>query len=265
MTHRPPFRPTNKATPKGRDWWTFEALADKNGADIAIMDTIGAWGVAAAPLVEAIGQLEPESTINLHICSPGGDVFEGNEIFNALNAHKGQINVTIGALCASIATMIACVGDTVTMAKNGLYMIHNVSGYTYGDAKAHRRNADVIDKLSKGIIDVYAGKSHQPPDVLETMMAEETWMTSEEAVDKGFVDSGDEDEDDAEVVNRFELGQFRNCAAAIAKLSKLTRKPAPPAPAPRPQASRIPARWNPNQSTLANDYRAGKLRIFATK
>src|SRR3954462_3369283 len=120
MNHKP--RSLNSALPMGKTWFEIRD-AVKAGKDevceIRIMDDIGGFGISARYLTDRIKSLSETTRIKLHIFSGGGDVLEGNEIYNALKEHKGGVDVTLGALCASIATVIACAGDTIKMAKNG--------------------------------------------------------------------------------------------------------------------------------------------------
>src|SRR6187431_2864879 len=95
-----------------QQWFNIKNLSEES-VDISIMDEIGGWGVSARYLTNQIANLGEKCRIKLYIFSPGGDVMEGNEIYNAIKAHKGGCDVTLGALCASIATVIACAGDTI--------------------------------------------------------------------------------------------------------------------------------------------------------
>ncbi|MFV2394034.1 Clp protease ClpP, partial [Escherichia coli] len=62
--------------------------------------------------------------INLHINSPGGDVFEGIAIFNALKTHGASITAYVDGVAASMASVIAMVGNPVIMPENTFMMIH---------------------------------------------------------------------------------------------------------------------------------------------
>ena len=91
--------------PVSKRWFEVKDRVKDKVVEIGITDEIGGWGISARYLVDQIKSLPEDTRIKLHIFSPGGDVLEGNEIYNALKAHKGGVDVTIGALCASIATV----------------------------------------------------------------------------------------------------------------------------------------------------------------
>src|SRR5262245_46444519 len=89
-----------------REFWRIRNRAE-GSIDLEIMDEIGYWKNSASGFRQLVKGLDEKTTINLHIFSPGGSVFQGNEIANCLMEHKGTVNVTLGSLCASIATVIA--------------------------------------------------------------------------------------------------------------------------------------------------------------
>ncbi len=98
--------------------------------------------------------------INLHINSPGGDVFEGIAIFNALKTHGASITVHVDGLAASMASVIAMVGNPVIMPENTfMMMIHKPWGFTGGDANDMRDYADLLDKVEAVLIPAYAQKT----------------------------------------------------------------------------------------------------------
>lgn len=126
---------------------------------------------------------------DVHIMSPGGDVFDGYAIYNALKNTGKPITVYIEGLCASIATLIAAAGDKIIMNKQSQFMIHNpmISG-TNGDATDLRNVADQLDKIKTQLIDVYQKRTNLSMDQLWAMYDKETWLTPEQAKEMGFVD-----------------------------------------------------------------------------
>ncbi len=105
--NRTPRRP--KASARSNSWFRMQASAD-NQVEIYIYDEIGYWGVTARQFVNDLKALGDVTHINLHINSPGGDVFDGIAIFNALKHHGASITVHIDGLAASMASVIAMVG-----------------------------------------------------------------------------------------------------------------------------------------------------------
>ncbi|ENB8953032.1 Clp protease ClpP, partial [Escherichia coli] len=102
---------------KNKSWFRMQA-GGQGEADIYIYDEIGFWGVTAKQFVSDMNALGDITHINLHINSPGGDVFEGIAIFNALKNHGAAITVYVDGVAASMASLIAMAGDTVIMPEN---------------------------------------------------------------------------------------------------------------------------------------------------
>lgn len=142
--------------------------------------------------VKAQLDAEKASTdLAVHIVSPGGDVFEGEAIYNLLvNAGK-PITTYVEGTCASIATLIAAAGDKIVMNRTGRFMIHNpkISGLnSQADARDLRHVANQLDKIKTLLIDVYDRKTTLGKPKLWELYDNETWYTADEAKQAGFVD-----------------------------------------------------------------------------
>ncbi|WP_335255268.1 ClpP-like prohead protease/major capsid protein fusion protein [Phytobacter diazotrophicus] len=181
VSHRP------KASAKSNSWFRMKALA-ADEAEIYIYDEIGFWGVTARQFVSDLQALGDVSHINLHINSPGGDVFEGIAIFNALKFHGAAITVHIDGIAASMASVIAMVGNPVIMPENTMMMIHKPWGFAGGDANDMRDYADLLDKMESVLIPAYAEKTGKSAEEIAAMLEDETWMNGSECVAQGFAD-----------------------------------------------------------------------------
>ena len=171
-----------------KSWFSIENKASDT-ATIRIYDEISAYGIKASEFVSELAAVTAK-TINLHINSPGGNVFDGVTIYNALRDHKATVNVKIDGLAASIASVIAMAGDTVDIAKNAMMMIHRAWTYAAGNANDMRATADVLDKIDGGVIaSTYLDKTGMSRSDLFVMLNAETWLTAQEAKELGFVDT----------------------------------------------------------------------------
>ncbi|EJD6474851.1 ClpP-like prohead protease/major capsid protein fusion protein [Providencia rettgeri] len=171
-----------------KSWFQMKAISETS-ADIYIYDEIGMWGVSAKRFTEDLISLGNISHINLHIHSPGGEVFEGIAIYNQLKNHNATITVYIDGLAASMASVIAMVGDEVKMPKNAMMMIHKPWGVSWGDANDMRDYADLLDKVENVLIPAYMEKTGKTKEEIEAMLGEETWLTAEECVEHGFANT----------------------------------------------------------------------------
>ncbi|CAI1776740.1 MULTISPECIES: ClpP-like prohead protease/major capsid protein fusion protein [Serratia] len=170
-----------------KGWYSIQAKAGGT-ASISIYDEIGMWGITARQFSDDLTALGRVSHIELHIHSPGGDVFEGIAIYNLLKNHPARITVTIDGIAASMASVIAMVGDKVRMPENAMMMIHRPWGIQGGDSAEMRRYADLLDKIEETLIPAYAAKTGKTSEDLAAMLEAETWMNGKECVEQGFAD-----------------------------------------------------------------------------
>ncbi|EQK42917.1 clp protease family protein [[Clostridium] bifermentans ATCC 638] len=124
-----------------------------------------------------------DKSLNIYINSPGGSVFAGQAIYNMLKRHKGYKTVYVDGLAASIASVIAMAGDKIIIPSNAQLMIHKPWLGTFGNANDLREQADVLDKIEEGILNVYQSKIKEGIDIetIKEMVNKETWLTGEEA------------------------------------------------------------------------------------
>jgi ATP-dependent protease ClpP protease subunit len=168
----------------------LELRADGDVAELRLFDEIGPWGVSAAQFADALASIV-SPRIRLRINSPGGDVFDGYAIYNALKAHPATIDVVVEGLAASIASIIAMAGDTVSMAEPSLLMVHRAWTLALGNAGDLRGTAELLDKVDQQLAGVYAARAGDALDAAKAyeLMTAETWLTPAEARALGLVDA----------------------------------------------------------------------------
>lgn len=137
---------------------------------------------------EMLKSIENDKALNIHINSGGGSVCGGVAIYNMLKRHKGFKTVYVEGLAASIASVIAMVGDKIIIPSNAIFMMHKPWAKCVGNADDLRKEADVLDVHQKTILNTYMQKAREgvEEDTLNDLMEQETWMTGEEA--KAFFD-----------------------------------------------------------------------------
>lgn len=175
------------------DWFRLENLAGDNPetpgtATLHLYEEIGYWGTTAQDLVTQLAQVTA-GTLAVHLNSPGGDVFDGIAIKNALEQHPATVNITVDGIAASIASVIAMAGDTLTMAPGSQMMIHEASGLCIGNAADMAEMQQLLDFQSANIAGIYAGRAGGEAADWRNAMKAETWYTAEEAVAVGLADS----------------------------------------------------------------------------
>ena len=146
------------------------------------------WEVRAAEFVPAIDAVT-DSHIDLHISSPGGDVFEALTIMNALKEHPATKTVYIDGLAASAASFIAVgIGGEVIMRPGAEMMIHNAQGGAWGDMNDMHAIIERLESSSATIADIYAAKTGTDAAQWRAAMDAETWFSADEALAAGLVD-----------------------------------------------------------------------------
>lgn len=181
-------------------------------AEILLYDEIGGFGIEANRFIAELKAVDAK-TIHLRVNSPGGSVFDGVAIYNALKDHPAKIVTHIDSLAASISSVIALAGDEIVMAENAFMMIHDAWTLTIGSAAELRKVADVLDKVNASVLlPAYTTKTGKTEDEIKAWMADETWFTAEEALAAGFVDSI---EKRSEVKAKFDLSVFAKAPAAL--------------------------------------------------
>lgn len=205
-------RPHALNQPTGKDWYRVHSFVDQpDRAAVYIYDEIGYWGTTAADFVRELNGLRV-TQLDIHINSPGGEVDDGVAIFNAIRAHRAQTTVYIDGLAASAASFIAQAGDRRVIARNAQVMIHDALGLALGNAAEMRAYADLLDRYSDNIADIYAQRGGGTVDEWRERMRAETWYTGAEAVAAGLADEvdGEPDEDDDQdmATDRWDMSLF---------------------------------------------------------
>ncbi|MVX93412.1 hypothetical protein GQF58_27485, partial [Escherichia coli] len=143
-------------------------------------------GVTARQFRDSL--MAAKGPVTVAINSGGGNVTDGMAMFNALRTYKGHTVARIDGIAASMATIVALGARRIVMADNGWWMIHNQWGVFVGESEDLRKKADMMEKIGKAMLDTYVAKTGLPESEIKAMMDAETWLTAEEAKEKGFID-----------------------------------------------------------------------------
>ena len=189
-----------------KNWYNISGKASDGIVDIYIFDEIGAYGLNAQSFIDEIKPFK-NSALNIHINCVGGDVFDGMAIYNVIKKRTAETTVYIEGIAASMGSVIALAADTVVMAENSLFMIHNAWGGAMGEAKEMKKTAKLLDKISGEIADIYVKKTNLPYNKVQEMMDEETWLNADEAYELGFIDSIS---DAIKVAAKYDVSKFKN-------------------------------------------------------
>jgi len=254
----------------------FARVEEKDGhkrGALHLYDAVGGWdGIRAKHVVEKLEALKDEGAehLDVHINSPGGDVFEGMAIHTAIAGwSKGEKRVHVDGLAASIASVVAMAGDEIEISPTAMVMVHEPRGFAMGEAADLRKMADRLDAIRDVMVGVYAERTGLAKAEVEKLVAAETWMSASEAVKKGFADKvaePEKDEDEPDEDGDDEKPGEDSVARAVAlfkhappDVARLLSVPLPHPPNPKESPMPQPTAVNAGLDTKAFEARITAL------
>jgi len=175
-----------------RATWNVKNQAKE--AEVWLYDEIGEdwWGdgISARGFIEDLQAL-PASVekVIVRINSPGGDVFEGFAIYQALLRDRRQIVTAVDGLAASSASVVMMAGDEINAAQTAMVMIHDPWTIAIGNAGEFRELADLLDQITGQIVSAYGRRDSVDQAAIREAMRAETWYTASQAQEAGLVDT----------------------------------------------------------------------------
>ena len=133
-------------------------------------------------LTEANGE-----EVEVYINSPGGVIDAGSEIYTMLREYQGGIKIKIVGQACSAASIIAMAGHC-EMSPTALMMVHCVSTYAGGNHSDMEHMAEVLRTADDALANAYVAKTGMSKAEVLAMMEKETWLTAEQAKEKGLID-----------------------------------------------------------------------------
>ncbi|MGW3135904.1 head maturation protease, ClpP-related [Streptomyces sp. NPDC001139] len=168
--------------------WYRITNATGDEAEILLYDEIGGWwGTTAEEFIDELKQVTAPNLL-VRVNSPGGSVFEGIAIANALRSHSANVTVQVDGLAASIASVITMAADRVVMSPQTMLMIHDAAGVCYGNASDMQEMGELLDLISDNIADAYAARAGGTRAEWRDRMRAETWYLPGDAVEAGLAD-----------------------------------------------------------------------------
>lgn len=224
-----------------RPCFKFTAKAGKKPAVLALDEEIGFWGTQAKDFRAQLDAVEGNELV-VEINSVGGDVMAGLGIYNMLRAWAKDgktVTTRVTGVAASIASIIALAGDKREMPKNTFAMVHQASTFAVGTADDMRDAADTLDKVDGSLRGIYMDRMGVDEAKAKEIMAKDTWLTADEAMDLGFATALIED---IKATAKFDLARA-DLPANVAAIFKSEGEPEPepqPEPAPEPELPDTP-------------------------
>lgn len=170
----------------------IRALASGDNV-IQMFDLIGEdyWSGGGVTAKKVAAQLRAigERDVEVHVNSPGGDMFEGIAIYNVLREHPQNVTIKVMGMAASAASIIAMAGDTIEIGAASFIMIHNCWVLAIGNRHDMTETAEWLAPFDTAMRDVYVARTGQSADDVQKWMDDETFMSGSQAIERGFADA----------------------------------------------------------------------------
>ena len=156
------------------DWWTGEPIP---GNFIAVDE-----------FLNDLEQLNGKDHVTVHINSVGGDMYGGIAIYNRLKGLAAKVTTINDGLAASAGSIIFMAGDDRKVNSGSNLMIHGALGFLYGYYQVPDLKSAIkqLEAHNRAAVNVYAERTGHPADEIKALVDKETWMTGQDAVDRGF-------------------------------------------------------------------------------
>ncbi|RZU61748.1 head maturation protease, ClpP-related [Zhihengliuella halotolerans] len=174
-----------------RQWYRMETDTEKRSAEIFIYEQIGGWfGISAQEFARELAALDVDD-IDLRVNSPGGSVYDGVAIMNAIRRHPANVTATVDGIAASAASFLIMAADEIVMGRGAELMIHDAWTIAMGNADELAKDVANLNRLSDSIAALYSERAGGTGEQWRTAMKAETWYSAAEAVEAGLADRVD--------------------------------------------------------------------------
>jgi ATP-dependent protease ClpP protease subunit len=164
--------------------------------------------------------------IEIVINSPGGFVYEGIAIHNAIKRYdRGKKTIIVSGLSASITSYIMLAGDKLMIEDNSVIMIHNPNILVIGDYRKLKTTYQHIEKLRNLMSSAYAKYTNLDRKEIETMMDNETYFVGKEELKTWGIVLEDKNTDSSKEPLSKEYAETQiKAMTSILEKNSLTRK-----------------------------------------
>lgn len=153
---------------------------------LLIYDEIGYWGTTAKDVAQFLIDNKGEA-IDVHVNSPGGDVFEAFAIFNNIKKTP-HCTIYVDGIAASAAAIIALCGKPLKMASNASLMLHSASTGAWGNKKEMEEQIAFLDSIDTTLATMIATKmGKEVQEIKDTYFdGVDHWLSAKECSDLGL-------------------------------------------------------------------------------
>ena len=153
-----------------------------------IYDYFGIEATSPSKVNRVLDSIMTNEDLEIEINSNGGDISAGSEIYTAIRAYnKGNKKANIVGSAYSAGSVIAMACECY-MSPTAMMMVHKVSSGAEGNSNDMDKMSKVLQVADKTIANAYIGKCGMSMKDALKMMSDETWLTAQQAKDKGLID-----------------------------------------------------------------------------
>jgi len=153
-----------------------------------IYDYFGIEATSPAKVSKVLDSIMSNEDLEIEINSNGGDISAASEIYTAIRGYsKGNKKTNIVGSAYSAGSVIAMASECF-MSPTAMMMIHKVTTGTKGNSDDMDKMSQVLKVADQTVANAYIAKSGMSMKDALKMMSEETWLTAQQAKDRGLVD-----------------------------------------------------------------------------
>jgi len=153
-----------------------------------IYDYFGIEATSPSKVNRVLDSIMTNEDLEIEINSNGGDISAGSEIYTAIRAYnKGNKKANIVGSAYSAGSVIAMACECY-MSPTAMMMVHKVSSGAEGNSNDMDKMSKVLQVADQTIANAYIGKCGMSMKDALKMMSDETWLTAQQAKDKGVID-----------------------------------------------------------------------------
>ena len=183
------------SVPLQSEFLTHTTMAKKY--DLKLKGTVGYWDFNQHTVDQVLDSMQDQE-VHVLIDSLGGMVKDALSISSAFSAH-GNVHVHYRGMNASAATISSMGAKHISIEASALYLVHKCSFTVFewdalnadeliAKAEEYKKLAADAEKIDITIATMYAKRCKKPIDDLKALMAENKWLSAQEALEWGFVD-----------------------------------------------------------------------------
>lgn len=160
-------------------------------AKLYLYGDIDTWGEnSAAAFTQRFNEAcKTSDSIDLHIHSCGGSVFEGSLIYNLLKNSKKPVDVYIDGLVASMGTIVMLPARNIYMSANAYMMIHAPRGSAFlATAREMESAMKLLRAMEQNFVDAYTARTGKSKEDIAKWLQGDNWFSAKEALAEKLID-----------------------------------------------------------------------------